>query len=238
MSNQQQAQQKRADIRRKLLAQVPKDIERVQVMDEKGKLRWRAIVELVDTDEIQVKKDGSPVVMKGRPGRREIKSKTGPINAVVAKLLEDKQVALDDDPLLQLVKSQPESHEVLHQAMIGLAEEAGSIAFERREAERNGEPTSQLSSRRVNTLKSVVDTWLKRQDQLTGNSVDMDSPAFASVMGFVMETFRGCMVDSQVDEGMIRVVFSRFSKKVATDDWKAEAKNRMKTLGSPKPRTE
>lgn len=228
MSNQKQAHQRRMDIRRKLLGKVPKGVTRVQVKDEKGKLRWREIAELADTDVIQVKKTGDPVVMKGKPGRREVRTKTGPANSVVAKLMADKKAALDGDELLQLVKTEPQSYDVLQHAMIGLAEEAGSIAFERREAERQGEPTSQISTRRVGTLKAVVDTWLKRQDQISANSVDMDSPAFQTVMGFVLETFRGCMVDANVDEGMIQVVFSRFSKKASTDEWKSEAKSRMK----------
>ena len=142
--------------------------------------------------------------------------------------MRQKKAALKEDPLIQLVKKSPESTDVLQSAMVGLAEEAGSIAWERREAERTGEPTSQLSTRRINAIKAVVDTWLRRKDQVVTRTIDMDSSAFETVMGFVMETFRGAMADTSVSEDIITVVFTRFSTKVSTEEWKSEAKNRMK----------
>jgi len=228
MSNQQKAARKRRDRRTHLLSLVPKGAHRIQVKDEKGKQRWRHIDQLADRDEIQTKKNGDPIVQMAKTGRPAVDGKTGPANAVIRKIMADKEKALNEDSLLNLVKSAPESADVLHSAMIGLAEEAGSIAFERREAERNGDPTSQMSTRRINAIKAVVDTWLRRKDQIVSTSLDLDSPAFQAVMGHVMETFRGCMVDAQIDDGVIRVVFSRLSKRVATDEWKSEAKNRVK----------
>jgi hypothetical protein len=227
-SNQEKAKRKRAEEQERLLAQVPEGTRRVQVKDEKGKVRWRELDNLADLDVIQTKKDGSPVIMKGKPGRRDFASKTGPANVVVAKIMAQKEEHLKTDKLLQLVQKAPESHDVLQQAMVGLAEEAGSIAFERREAERQGDPTSQLSSRRINAIKAVVDTWLRRKDQIVSKEIDMESPTFQTILGFVMETFRGAMSDASVSEDMIKVVFSRLAKKVGSEEWKSEAKNRMK----------
>lgn len=228
MSNQEKTQQKRADERRRLLSLCSPDVSRIQVRDEKGKVRWRGLQELVLSDEIQIKQDGMPVTMKGSPGRKEFKSKIGPVNVVVAKLMADKQAALKDDPLLRVVKTSPESTDVLQNIMVGLAEEAGSIAFEREEAERLGEPTSQISGRRISALKAVADTWLRRKEQVVARTIDMDSPVFQTIMGYVFETFRGAMVDSELDDNAIKVVFSRVAKKIDAEEWKAEAKNRMK----------
>lgn len=227
-SNADKARRRRAEENKALLTLVPEGTERIQVRDEKGKVRWRNIDQLADKDIIQTKKDGTPVVMMGRPGRREVNSKIGAANPVVAKLLEKKKASLREDELLNLVRTEPESADVLQQIMVGLAEEAGSIAFERREAERQGEPTSQLSTRRVNTLKAVADTWLKRKDQLVTQGIDMDSPVFGALMRFVMETFRGALVDANVGNDHIKVVFARIAKKVDSEEWRTEARNRMK----------
>jgi len=59
-------------------------------------------------------------------------------------------------------ESTPESPEVLSQVILGIAEEAASLRFERQEAERNGTDSSTLSMRRVAALKAIGDTWIKR----------------------------------------------------------------------------
>jgi hypothetical protein len=229
MSNQKKANRRRSVEQAKLLkAAQDAGAVRVQVKDEKGKLRYRDLDKLADSDVIQTKKDGSPVVMMTKPGRRETKSKAGPASAVVAHLMQQKQQSMASDPLLGVVKDTPESHGVLQHAMVVLAEETASIGFERKEAERQGDPTSQLSARRINAVKALVDTWLKRQDQIVSKAIDLDSPALESLMGFVMETFRGAMSDTNISEDTIRTVFARISKAWESDEWKSEAKARMK----------
>lgn len=230
MSNQSKANRRRsAEQTRLLKAAQDAGAIRVKVTDEKGKTRYRDLDKVADTDVIQTKKDGSPVLMMTKPGRRETKSKAGPASAVVAHLMAQKQAAIGNDPLLSAVQDNPESLEVLKHSMVVLAEEASSIGFERKEAERQGDPTSQISSRRINAVKALVDTFLKRQDQITNKSIDMDSGPFLSLMGYVMETFRGAMVDTGVKEDTIKVVFARFSKAADSEEWKSEAKARMRS---------
>jgi hypothetical protein len=212
----------------RLLKLVPEDAVRIKVLDRNGDIRWRHLPDdLEDFDKIQTKKDGTPVFMRGAPGRRKIAS-IGDVNPKAAKLVEQKEKMLRRDALINAVRGRPESEEVLQYVMVGLAEEAASIAFERKRAERENKETSSLSARRVQALKATVDTWLKRKEQIATNSIDLNSNMFQVLMGYVFETFRGCLQDARVGEDSIKVVFAHLSKRVGSDEWKKEAKNRIK----------
>jgi hypothetical protein len=55
----------------------------------------------------------------------------------------------------------------------------------------------------------------------------MDSPGFGILFKFIMDTFREAMNSARLRPEQVEAVFSKFSSMV-TDDWKAEAKGRMK----------
>jgi hypothetical protein len=214
--------------RESLLKLVPEDAQRIKVSDKKGKTRWRpGRDKLLDGDRIQTKKDGTPIYMMSNPGRRKITS-IGEVDPRAAKLVEQKEKLIRQDILIKTVKGKPESDEVLQHVMVGLAEEAASIAFERKRAERENRETSSFSARRVQALKATVDTWLKRKEQILSNSLDIDGRPFQIAMRYVFETFRGCMQDARLSEDSINVVFAHLSRKVDTSEWKDEAKNRIK----------
>lgn len=211
-----------------LMAKVPKGAKFVQVKTELGKIKYKPLDEVTDKDEIQVNKDGIPVTMKGNPGRP--KSVTlEPATRVVAEVIKLKNEALDKDPVLKAVREKPEDPDVLHQIILGLGEEASSIGFERMLAEQNGDKTSELSVRRINALKAMADTWLKRKDQVTSRGIDMSSPAYRVFMEYVLETFKDTLLNSGVRPELIETVFARLIKTM-NDEWVAEAKNRMKNV--------
>lgn len=216
--------QDRAD----LLAKIPPSATRVRVRTAKGDQKYKPIAELVDTDEIQVTKFGDPIVMKGSPGRKTTVT-VGPVNATVAVLIQRKTSSLDTDPVLMKTRGAPDSPDVLHEVLVGLSEEAASLRFERDEAAREGKDTSGLSAKRVIALKAVGDTWLKRMDQMSGKLVDMDSQGFQALYGLLMETMRTAMTATKLRPEQVETVFAKFASLV-DDDWKVEAKNRMKNV--------
>ena len=212
-----------------LLALVPTGTKKVQVKDELGQLKYKPLGQIAESDEIQVKKDGTPVVQKGQAGRRPIPvvKPTTPINGALVKMKHD---FIEKDPIFASAKENPDDPDVLHQVVLGLTNEAASLAFEREEAERKGEETSNISIRRVNALKAVGDTWLKRKDQMVSRGVDLESASFRTILKFIMETFRSVMEDISTKEEMIETVFSQVAKRMGDDDWVNEAKNRMKAI--------
>lgn len=145
---------------------VPEGVLRVRVTDEKGKLSWRRIADVKGTDTIDLTPNGQPQWMSkpvGRPrGVRSLHEEIPAENPMVADLIRVKEAGMRNDPIMLAAESTPESPEVLSQVILGIAEEAASLRFERQEAERNGTDSSTLSMRRVAALKAIGDTWIKR----------------------------------------------------------------------------
>ncbi len=222
--------QTRAD----LLAKIPAGAARVQVMTAKGELKYKAVTDLADLDVIQTNKYGDPVVMKGSPGRKTpipvtVATVAVPANATVAAALKRKAASLAHDPVYCQTQKAPDSPDVLHQVMLGLSEEAASLKFERDEAASNNESTANLSAKRVQALRAVGDTWLKRMDQMAGKLIDLDSPGYQAIWKLTMETMREAMNSAKLRPEQIETVFAKFASMV-NDEWKVEAKNRMKNV--------
>ena len=215
---------------RDILKALPKDVTRVQIVAQNGKVKWKKIGEIQDEDELSLSIEGEPIVMKKKPGRKgkgEKNIKGDPINHVVADLVGRKEDYLETDAVHLIAKEDPESADILHQVMVGLANEAASLAFERMEAERLGEETSAISIRRINALKAIGDTWLKRKEQTKTHLIDLDSHSFKILFSFIVDTFRDSMIESGLRPEMIDTIFTKFSSKI-DDSWENEAMTRMK----------
>lgn len=220
-----------------ILALIPPDAKRVKVKTEKGHEKYRDISNGLDaillTDEV-VLNGNTPVTMKSTPGRKKKLSPAPkvppPVNQAIAQLVAAKQAFFDNDPLLKQIEENAESEDTLLLVMRGHAQEAVSLEFERVEAERNGRETSQLSIRRVNALKALGDTWIKRKEQLSGKTIDMDSPAFGRLFSFMLDTFREAMLAGNVPRDQAETVFARLSDRMNDETWETEAHNKMKEM--------
>ena len=215
--------------RDKLLAKVPDGATRIQVKTEMGHIKYKDIADLADKDEIQVKKDGTPIVMMTKPGRKKDVT-LDPATPEVAEKIRRKNEIIDTDSILEVARENPESPDVLQQILLALGEEAASIGFERQEAERQGQETSLISNRRISALKAIGDTWLKRKEQISARGVDMQSPAFKVLFEFIMGTFRGALEDAGLAGEMVETVFSKLASSLNDESWEAEAKRRMKSI--------
>jgi len=221
LSGQTQAEKKA------LLAAAPEDATRVRVIDGSGKEKYRKLDEVGKTDHIKTKKCGSAVFMTGKPGRKSLPRDAPIASDLVADAIRRKDVALSEDEILTATRESPESSAVLHQVMVALADEAASLKFERSEAERKGEGTSNVSMRRARILQAVGETWLKRKTQLSHSSFNVESPEFEAIFKLISETFKTAMLDSGCRPEMVEAVFATFAAKL-DGDWKAEARNRVK----------
>lgn len=226
---------KRELTREEILALIPPDAKRVKVTDEQGHLWWRDLEggtdSIQDGDEI-VFSNGAPLVMKNLPGRPK-KSKVSlgvpaPVSLVTAQVRAAKAAHIKKDPLLKSILKGVDSEDVLHFAMVAFAEESASLGFERSEAERKGTETSQLSIRRIGSIRALVDAWLKRKDQLAGKMIDLDSPAFSKLFAFMVETFRESMLKGGVPPDQVETIFVALSERMGDETWELEARNRMK----------
>lgn len=210
---------------------IPASAQRVKVIDDKGATKLRKIEELRASDTLSLNDIGLPVFVEGQIGKPPATKKTDdampPASPVIGDILRIKQGMLRNDPIIQAAETAPESAEVLNQVILGLTEEVASLRFERMEAERKGEDTSQISMRRIQGLKATADTWIKRKEQIQHRGIDLESPAFRAVFEFISETFTRAMQNAGVRQELCDSVTAQFSK-LLDDTWMTEAKSRMK----------
>lgn len=208
---------------------IPPEANRIKVVDDKGQTKLRKIEDIGQGDTISLNESGLPVFVEGRIGKppKRLEDALPPATPLIGDLLRIKQGHLRNDPILQAAESSPESSEVLNQVVLAIGEEAASLRFERMEAERKGEDTSQLSVRRVAALKAIGDTWIKRKEQIQSRVIDLEAPAFQALFQFISETFVRAMQSANVRQELSDTVLVQFSK-LLDDSWKSEAKARMK----------
>lgn len=196
------------------------------VRTKAGKNKYKELGNVLDTDSIHLKKDGTPYTRKkakkrgSRPTAEEIEEKC-----------DRKSDMIKNDPLVAISRRDPTSPEVLKHVMTALAEEGASIGFERQEAERQGKETSRLSIRRTTIYKTYVEAYLKHQEIKSirqDDAIDIDSPVFQKVFHLIVRTFGEAMDDASIDPRMSEIVLAKFIKSVSSDDWHARVKLAMK----------
>ena len=212
---------------------IPDGVTRVQVKDEIGKTVWRKPTDLKNSDTLQFNPStGDLFVMFGSPGKPTVSNPNNlPVvstpQATIQRIQNKKQDSLSRDPVLSTTTLDPESSDVLTSVLVGLAEESASLAFERQEAERRGDSTSQISLRRVNALKAVGDTWLKKKELISSSSIDLESRAFKIIFIHIAETFRKACDEAGVRPEMSESVFAVFGTLVDDIDWMREARAKL-----------
>lgn len=210
-----------------LVPLIPEGASRVLVIDYKGNRRYRDPLELDPLDEIQVNKQGIPIVTSVSPGRPKVVP-LEPLNDIVKEILKRKKESLEDDPMMRAAKHDTESPEVLRQALLALGEEAASIKFERQEAERKGQDATNQSHRRIGAIKVFVETWMKRKELLGSKEVDTRSPVTMTMIDFVLDTVREAMTSCGEQDEMIKTVFAKTAQLMRDETWEVDLRNRMK----------
>jgi hypothetical protein len=224
MAKSNQPRQSEAD-KARILANLPKDAERVQVT-RSGKKMYVPPSEVGKLDQFVLKADGSPIVMKNPPGRKK-KQALQAANDEIKEIIEARFTHIAENPLVETMEQNPEGDEVIDNILLGLAQEAAALEFERKEAERNGQDPSQISGRRARILKQAADVYHERKKLAASGHIDLEGPKFKAVFGLILDTFRQGMSDSGLRDEHIETIFTKVSKKI-DDAWKAEAVARMK----------
>lgn len=220
--------QQTSEDRAYILANLPDGVRRVQVIDAKGKQGYKRPDEVdTDLDYIVLNSDGAPIVMRGKPGR---KSKSA-LRAVTPQIAEVEQARVEHlslDPLRRAANKNAEGDDVFNALIAAMAEEAASVDFDKSEAARHGGDTAAMSAKRARILKGMADTWLKRKSQVSGGSIDLDSPAFKALFGMMLEMFKSAMEASGSRPEHIETVFAKLVASLSQESWKQEARARMK----------
>jgi len=161
----------------------------------------------------------------GRPPKIPIE----PTDEVAAQLIRNKRKHMRDNPLIAQLQEQPDSMDVLDLAMLELAKEAGSLDFERTEAERKGKDTTSISSKKISATKAVIDTYLKKRETIINESFDFRSKNFQLLFKFWATKIEDACVQVGMSEEMIQRFFGVMSE--VFDDWETEALKYIKSGG-------
>lgn len=228
--------------KQKILEALPLEISRICVTTKDGDTRYRKVEEVEHTDILMFNKNNQPVVMRGKAGRPSQNPKLAlptvqdttkfvPVpnrfsSTISTNPTTTQNITTIDDPMVVTVREDPESLDVLHTVMMGLAEESAAMAVARKMLESQGKNTSNVSAKRVSALRAIGDTWIKRKEQIGSSGLDLDSTAFKRVFGFIMETFRTSLIQSNIRPEQVEVIFAKLAKKM-DDDWMKEAKKRV-----------
>jgi len=207
---------------------IPQGVSRVQVVDDMGKVLWRKPSDIKGTDTIRYNpQTGEPLVMYGTPGKPSVQGVVPPSqplpSATISAIKTRRKDVIETDAIVDVARRTPDSSDLLSRVIEGLAEETASLAFERSEAERRGESTAQISIKRVQALKAVGDTWLKKKEITSSKGVDLESSAFKIVFSHIAETFRRACDESGIRPEMAESIFAEFGKMVDDPDWLKEA---------------
>lgn len=230
--------------KQEILEALPLEVGRVGVTTAEGEIKYRKVTEVHHDDVLMFNSKNQPVVMRGKAGRPSdlpsldlpTSQDTSNFVPVPQRLAKIKAVAqaqtpqptalnYQNDEVMSQVRNDPESLDVLHSVMMGLAEEAAAMAQARVSLEAQGKNTSNVSAKRVTALRAIGDTWMKRKEQLGGQSIDLEGVAFKRVFGYTMETFRKALSQAMIRPEQIEVIFAKLAK-LMDDDWVKEAKKR------------
>lgn len=175
--------------------------------------------------------DGQVVVLekktkkrgRGRPPKIPVKPK----NDKIAQIMKNKAKHLDGDPLIQAMKTNPDSLEPLDAAMLELAKETSSLDFERGEAERQGDDTTSISSKKITALKAFIDTYFRKRDTVINETFDFSSTKFQKLFEFWVNKFRIVCERSGMSEEQIQALFTLAQEEF--EDWEDDALKYIKS---------
>jgi len=215
---------------KRLLKMIPLGVWGVKVQDENGDFCFRDLASVLTTDVIQVKKDGEPITMVNKPGRKAVE-KIEPQNAYAQALIQERDKSVTSNPIATSAQEDPDSLDVFNNLIKGMATGIAALEFEAEQAMRQGDSTVQILVKKMTAMRSTADLWIKRREQLSTRSIDMDSRAFKELFKFIMDTFRSALKISGIRQEKIENIFGNLSTLMNEEaGWVEEAKNKMKDL--------
>jgi hypothetical protein len=210
---------------------IPSNAKRVRIQDIDNQEKWRDPNDFQKGDKV-ILENGTPRFMYNVPGRKSKKEELEEIlpgtTDDAVQLQEEKRKFFEQDELLKLAKENPDDDGLLDSLITGLAEEAASLSFERQRREAQNKETSQISLRRVGTLKAMSEIFLKKKEQKQSAVIDLKSPQFFVLFVYLCETFKECMEGANLDPDAVQVILDSFQNAIKDPSWTALANRKMR----------
>lgn len=128
--------------------------------------------------------------------------------ASVQKDLRNRIAFVKNQPLVKaLVDGEPST--AMNMLLIEIAEEISHLKYERRKAAEEGRATAKYTAARVNSLKSLAETIIRRKEAAIAENLDLKSPRIQKIFKIWMQFFYEAMEKSNVSSEVINVVFQQ-----------------------------
>ena len=123
----------------------------------------------------------------------------------------------------QLVKSIAEGSEnTMEVLLLEIAEEISHLKWERRKASKDGKNTAAYTIGRINGLRSLAETIIRKKESDTSDNFDLKSPKMRKLFEIWMSTFYESMEKSGVNREIIDVVFQQIKADMLTIEQRME----------------
>ena len=218
-----------------ILKTLPSNAERVLVKTPEGKKSYKLLGEVTDTDEIQFKNDGTPIVNLGVVGRPP----TGMSFVIGANDPGGvKRTQMNDhiqhDSIVAGLRKDLETQELLSQVLMEISQDIARIDYLRAQVDPDRRPEiADLTIKRIKALGNFYDTLFRRYEiSLEKNVPDVRSPAVKEVVRYLLETVREMMLKVKVRAETIDSVFNELGPTLSDPNWEAQLKSRMEKASS------
>jgi hypothetical protein len=106
--------------------------------------------------------------------------------------------------------------------LLEIAEEISHLKWERRKASKNGQNTAAYTIGRINGLRSLAETIIRKKESEISNNFDLKSPKMQKLFEIWMSMFYESMDKSGVSREIMDVVFQQIKADLLTIEQRME----------------
>lgn len=160
---------------------------------------------------------------RGRPQKIHMM----PASNEAAQLQKEKQKHYQNDDFLQKVREDPDSMDVIDEAVQELVKEASSLEFERMQAERRNEDTADLSYKRMRAIKEAMGIVFDKREMVVDETFDFTSERFHKFISFVFSKVRTAAKNTGLEEETIQILIDKTATLFEEGKWEDEARKKI-----------
>lgn len=128
-----------------------------------------------------------------------------------------RQIFHENSQLTALIETRSTPAEIIDGIIAEIAEELSHIKYERQKNIQEGRPSSSMSIKRIESLRTLADILIKKADSFKSSSIDFRNPKFKAVIRLWMEFVYDAMQKVGVDDATIDMVFKQLETDIV--DW-------------------
>lgn len=138
--------------------------------------------------------------------------------AAVQRDMRERVVYVRAQPLVKAL-GDGDAGTAMDALLVEIAEEVSHLKYERRKATKEGKNTAPFTVARVNALRHLAETLIRRKETAMAERMDLKSPRLQKIFTIWMQLFYEAMEKSNVNSEIINVVFQQM--KADMEGWES-----------------